>query len=85
MVIDQDWFGHRAEKRTKLYIVGCRPRDVPAYPLRLEEPTHVVSPWAGLRAGMPGYRPQMRQAEREHTPPRLAAWLVDLARLCARA
>ncbi len=79
MAIDQDWFGHRAEKRTKLYIVGCTPAQVPAFPLRLEEPTHVVSPWSGLRAGMPGYRPQISKAEREHTPPLLAAWMVKLA------
>lgn len=25
-----------------------------------------------------------RQAEREHTPPELARWLVDLARRCAK-
>lgn len=68
--IDQDWWGHRAEKRTRLYVVGCDPRDVPPFPLRLDEPTHVVSPWAGLRSGMPGYRPQLRKPEREATPPR---------------
>ena len=82
LVVDQDWWGHRAEKRTRLYIVGCAPRDVPALPLRLEEPTHVVSPWRGLRSGMPGYRPQLSKPEREHTPPEFAAWLADLARRC---
>lgn len=81
--IDQDWFGHRAEKRTRLYIVGCEPKDLPPIPLRLEEPTHVVSPWAGLRAGMPGYRPQLTKAEREHTPPLLADWLCQVAEICA--
>lgn len=81
--IDQDWWGHRAEKRTKLYIVGCAPIDVPAIPFRLEEPTHVVSPSRRMRLGMPGYRPQLRKAEREHTPPALAVWLCDLARRCA--
>jgi hypothetical protein len=84
LAIDQDWFGHRAQKATRLYIVGCKPADIPNFPLKLEEPTHVVSPWRGLRAGMPGYRPQLRKAEREHTPPELARWLVDLARRCVR-
>lgn len=82
--IDQDWWGHRAQKRTKLYIVGIEPRDVPPFPLRLEDPTHVVSPWRGLRAGMPGYRPQLRKAEREHTPRPLAEWLLAIARRCGR-
>jgi len=83
MPIDQDWFGHRAEKRTRLYIVGCAPRDVPAFPLKLEEPTHVVSPSSRMRSGMPGYRKQIRKPEREHTPIELARWLCDVARLCA--
>ncbi len=80
--VDQDWFGHRAEKRTRLYIVGRDPRDFPLMPLVLQEPTHVVSPWAGLRSGMKGYRPQLRKAEREATPPAFARWLVDLASAC---
>lgn len=83
MPIDQDWFGHRAEKRTKLYICGIEPRDLPPFPIRLEEPTHVVSPWAGLRAGMTGYRPQLRKPEREATPIELAKWLCEVARLCS--
>ena len=30
------------------------------------------------------YRPHITKAEREHTPPELAAWLVELARRCAK-
>jgi hypothetical protein len=83
MVIDQDWFGHRAEKRTRLYVLGCEPCDVPAFPIRLEEPTHVVSPSNNIRVGHPLYRPQLRKPEREHTPPALAEWLCELASRCA--
>ncbi|ABM94794.1 hypothetical protein [Methylibium petroleiphilum] len=80
--IFQSWWGHRADKATRLYIVGCEPLDVPAIPLRLGEATHVVSPSSRIRAGHPRYRPQLRKAEREHTPPQLAAWLVELASRC---
>lgn len=86
LVIDQDWFGHRAEKSTRLYVVGCDPRDVPAIPLRLEEPTHVIaqgrtkSDGTRLVKGLPGWRPEVSKAEREHTPEKLAHWLVQLAR-----
>lgn len=91
LVIDQDWFGHKAEKRTKLYIVGVSPSDIPPLPIRLEEPTHVLAAdkRAGpgrdsprLRKGDPGYRPEISKAEREHTPQALAEWLVELARRC---
>jgi hypothetical protein len=32
--------------------------------------------------GEPGWRPQIPHAEREHTPPALAQWLVELAAKC---
>lgn len=81
----QSWFGHRADKATRLYIVGCSPLDIPTFPLKLGLATHVVSPSKNIRAGDWNYRPQLRKDEREHTPPALAEWLVELARRCVRA
>lgn len=90
--ISQHWWGHRAEKLTLLYIVGCAPGDVPDVPMTLSYATHVIAmdkrPGRGvagerLRKGMPGWRPEVSKPEREHTPPELAAWLVALARRCA--
>ncbi|MBK1614989.1 hypothetical protein CKO44_16085 [Rubrivivax gelatinosus] len=86
--IHQHWWGHRAEKATRLYIVGVAPRDIPVIPMRLGEASHVIamdkSPRRGqigrLRKGMPGWRPEVSKPEREHTPPALAEWLVELAR-----
>lgn len=75
--IHQHWFGHRAAKATLLYIVGCDPMDVPRMRLRLDEPTHVVQ-----STKRQDYRPHITKAEREHTPPALAEWLVELARRC---
>lgn len=73
-----DW-GHKAEKRTWLYIVGCHPDELPAMPPPAE-PVGVVKPQRGVpRDG----RKIISKADREHTPPALAAWLVDLARRCA--
>ncbi len=71
-----DW-GHRAEKRTWLYIVGCGPDDLPSMPADRRDATAIV-------ARMPDSRTVevMGKAEREHTPPELAAWLVELARRC---
>jgi hypothetical protein len=75
--LHQHWLGHRAEKATLLYIVGCEPHDMPPLPLRLDEPTHVVQ--SRKRSD---YRPHISKAEREHTPPAMAEWLVELARKC---
>lgn len=77
--IHQHWWGHRAEKKTRLYICGIDPADIPAMPMRLGQATHVIGDVG--RAGF-GNRPEVTKAEREHTPPELAAWLVELARRC---
>ena len=80
LVIHQHWFGHRAEKKTKLYIVGREPWDIPDMPMRLDEPTHVIGDVG--RSSMGNKRPEVSKAEREHTPPDLAVWLVELAKRC---
>lgn len=76
----QKWWGHKAEKATWFYVVGCEPRDQPDLPLVLSEATHVVQ-----SRKRDDCRPHITKAEREHTPPELASWLVELARRCARA
>lgn len=80
LVVHQSWFGHKAEKATLLYIVGCAAGDLPAVPLMLGEASHVVGLWSG--SGKENWRPSITKAEREHTPPDFARWLVDLARRC---
>lgn len=67
----QKWWGHPAEKKTWLYVVGCSPSQLPPYPISLAPPLH--------RIGQIGEGPR---ALREHTPPDLARWLVDLASRC---
>jgi len=84
--IHQFWFGHKAEKKTFLYIVGCD--EPPPLPVIAGRATHVIA--AGVRnpdgsrpkKGDDLWRPEVSEAEREHTPAKLARWLVDLARRC---
>lgn len=69
-----DW-GHKAEKLTWIYIVGCHPDDLPELPPHAE-PVGVIKP----QRGVPRMLKIVTKAEREHTPPPLAEWLVELAR-----
>ena len=81
--IAQKWWGHKAEKATWLYIVGCDPLDIPNIPLVLGESTHVIaSSSMRQKRNHPQFKPEVTKAEREHTPLELAAWLVELARRC---
>lgn len=63
----QSWWGHRSAKASWFYICGIGPRDLPTVPLRFAEVKAVE---------------RLGRAAREHSPPALAAWLVDLARKC---
>lgn len=73
--IDQFHFGHKAQKRTWLYIVGVVPADLPPIPNRKGQPTHCIRPTRSYPR-----LPSVTKAEREHTPPALARWLVETAR-----
>lgn len=87
--IHQFWFGHRAQKRTWLYIVGVNPWEIPDFPLRLGQSDCRIRldkrrpDGTHIRKGDKDYQPILGDAEREHTPPDLAVWLVELARRCA--
>lgn len=75
--VDQFHWGHRARKRTWLYIVGCKRVELPLLPHREGEPTYVVatSKRNGLRL------PEMKKSERSNSPIDFAKWLVAIARM----
>lgn len=87
--IYQGWFGHPCDKSTWLYVVGARPIDFPEMPIRLGRAPMVIACSKRRRVGgmaawkmHPDYRPDCPIDQREHTPPALAEWLVDLASRC---
>lgn len=79
--VDQFWWGHRCEKRTWLYIKGIEFRDLPAHPLNMNAITHKVASRAGMRKGMPGWKPEIGKAEREATPVQFAKYLISIVEL----
>lgn len=83
LVAPQQWWGHRAQKMSVFYIVGCEPINLPPLDYVMGHATHTIaSSTARQHRDHPGYRPEVTKAEREHTPPRLAEWLVEVARRC---
>lgn len=80
--IDQFRFGHKIQKMTRFYIVGLDIDDLPTIPTREGKPQYSFNgaPSKGRRREGKIYLPGMTMADREHTPPALAEWLVELAR-----
>lgn len=72
LFVHQKWFGHKAQKKTYLYIVGCKPKDIPDYPISFDVPTHIIN-----FTKQNGKTPVSKK-EREATPYDLAKWLIDL-------
>jgi hypothetical protein len=72
----QFWFGHRAPKATWLYIVGCGPKATPEMPFAIGDPPARIT-WDRRN---PQY-PELTKAEREATPPALARWLIEIAKI----
>lgn len=73
--ISQVEFGHRAEKKTLLYIVGVEPKGIPPLPLTLDYAPRVISTRSNRDP-----RQEVTKREREATPLTLARWLLELAR-----
>jgi hypothetical protein len=72
----QMWWGHWCEKPTRLYVVGCSPKEMPEIPIRMGEATHVQTYSHKCRR-----RPQLPYHMREKTPPAFAEFLVAIARI----
>jgi len=82
LIVDQNWFGHRAQKRTKLYICGCKAKDIPKMPIKLGKATHTVGLWSGRNKQT--CRPSISKKEYEATPKQFAVWLLALAAICCK-
>lgn len=82
--VDQFWWGHKARKKTFLYICGVDKADLPRIPMNFDMLTHYVGfpkSWKGKsRYGMK----EISKKEREGTPIEFAKWLIEVANLCRK-
>lgn len=79
--IDQFWYGHKARKRTLLYIVGCKISDLPSIPLRFDAIEYIIG--SGKNKHAPK-RPEISKADRERTPEKLALWMIETIQIIER-
>lgn len=82
MPVDLFQFGFQAKKRTGIYMVGCRPSQAPAMPMRLGEATHTIG-LSGRDATRRRVGPRSPRAS-SIAPLQMAEWLVELARRSKR-
>ncbi|MBC3930371.1 hypothetical protein [Undibacterium curvum] len=83
IVVNQHWWGHRAEKKTILYIVGIEPCELPEIPFVMGEAPCVVASAGRRKDGTRSKRrPEITKREREATPDDFAVWLLEVARKC---
>lgn len=78
----QWWWGHRAEKWTWFYIVGCEPKDLPPLPYKIGRAERVITNQHRFKKDHPSFRREVTKRERDATPPELAAWLIAVVRRC---
>lgn len=74
--VDQSWWGHKARKKTWLYIVGVSPEEIPPIPISFDAITHTIASSSRSKHKLP----EVTKSEREATPPAFAEWLVELAK-----
>lgn len=79
--VDQFWFGHKAKKKTFLYICGVDKKDLPAIPMRFDLIEYTVSSKIKKKSGR-RLKKEITKAEREATPIAFAQWLIEVAQRC---
>lgn len=77
LCVNQSWWGHKAQKKTMLYIVGCKYTQLPPIPISFNLIEHVVRPSKNGRGAK-----IITKKEREATPIDFAKWLIRVADIC---
>jgi hypothetical protein len=80
--VNQSWWGHKAEKKTLLYIVGMKVEDVPRMPISFDAIQYTISSPKKVNGRRNQHKKEISKKEREETPIDFAKWLIELASNC---
>ncbi len=72
--VNQHWFGHVAQKKTYLYIVGCSPSQLPPIPLNFSAIEYTISNSKKSKQKIK----ESPKKYRNYTPILFAQWLLDI-------
>lgn len=79
--VNQSWWGHKAQKKTMLYICGIPRRDLPKIPIRFDRIDFTVTSSIRKSSGR-RLKGRLGNKENEATPIEFAKWLIEVASKC---
>jgi len=84
--VNQSWWGHKAEKKTLLYICGTTEQNMPEIPLSFDRIDYCVRyskyQWKLRKERGIKSVQEITKREREQTPVEFAKWLIEVAKTC---
>jgi hypothetical protein len=83
LLVNQNWWGHKAEKKTFLYIVGCPQKELPPIPISFDAIQYTIASKIKKKSGR-RQKKEITKKEREQTPIEFAKWLITVAENCTK-
>ena len=73
--VNLSWFGFPAEKKTMLYFVGISPRLLPAIPISLVPPSHIIG------SSRSDHTPELLRSSRSETPIEMISYFLETIKI----
>jgi hypothetical protein len=80
LCVNQHWWGHKAEKKTMLYICGIDKKDLPFIPINFDRIDFTVT--SSIRKSSGRLKGRLGKKDNEGTPINFAKFLIGIASKC---